>query len=217
MIGGGEGALGRLRIAEAGVDQHVVRHLVPHRRGAGRMRRVGVGDEGKLLVFDLDRFRGIERLRPGLGHDHRDRLADMARLVGRERHVRADEDLAAAGAGELHVEFRLRHRRVRNGLEAVGAAVGAGEDAEHARHGARLLGVDAQDAGMRIGRAHHRRIGLPRQAEVVAEPAPAGGEAEVLLAAQRLSDGAAPSQSLPRERGRVGWGHMVGLFMVAIM
>ena len=71
--------------------------LVPHRRRARLHRVLGMDDERQHLVVDLDRLGGVERLRLRLGHHHRDRLADMARLVGRQQHVRADEDRAAAG------------------------------------------------------------------------------------------------------------------------
>ena len=78
---------------------------------------------------------------------------------------------------------------MRDRLEAVGDAVLAGEDAEHARQGARGGGVDGADAGMRVRAAHHHRVGLPLQAEIVGEAPLAGEEAQILLAAQRLADG----------------------------
>ena len=39
-------------------------------------------------------------------------------------------------------------------------AIGAGEHAEHARHRLGARRIDAADAGMRMRRAHHHRIGL---------------------------------------------------------
>jgi hypothetical protein len=77
---------------------------------------------------------------------------------------------------------------VRNGAQAFGEAIGAGEDAKHAgqRFGAR--GVDGADARMRVRGAHHHRIGLAVETEIVAEAAAAGGEAGVLLAHDRLAD-----------------------------
>ena len=78
---------------------------------------------------------------------------------------------------------------MRNRLEAVGANVGAGEHAEHAGHRLGLGGVDADDARVRVRRAHHRRVGLPLDAEVVGEAALAGEQPAVFLAAQRLADG----------------------------
>jgi len=70
---------------------------------------------------------------------------------------------------ELHVVFGLRHRIVRDRTELVGGAIGAGVDAEHAGHCLRRRRVDGEDAGVRVRRAHHHRIGLPRDLEVVGE------------------------------------------------
>src|SRR6185369_17895439 len=50
-------------------------------------------------------------------------------------------------------------------------------------------GVDAADARVRMRRAQDRRIGLARQADVVAVTAVAAHQPQVFLAAKRLSDG----------------------------
>src|SRR5262249_53050827 len=73
--------------------------------------------------------------------------------------------------------------------KSVTPAVFAGEDAEHARHGARRVGVDCHDAGVRVGRTHKRGKDLTLELGVVAEAATAGDEPQVLLAAHRLADG----------------------------
>src|SRR5262249_2955661 len=67
-------------------------------------------------------------------------------------------------------------------------AVGAGEDAEHARHGLGPARVDGEDARVRVGRAQHHRVGLAIDAEIVAEASAAGGEPRVLLADDGLTD-----------------------------
>ena len=46
----------------------------------------------------------------------------------------------------------------------------------------------ANDADMRMRRAHHRRVRLPGEIEIVGEASGAGKKAIVLLAANRLSD-----------------------------
>ena len=189
VIGLREGAVGRLLVAEQRVDEDVVGHLVPHHGGAGLDGRGGLDDERQLLVFDLDRLGGVHRLGARLRHHHRQRLADMARLVGRQQMMRPDEHRAAARRAELHVVFGRRHRRVRDRLEPVGANVRAGEHAEHAGHRFGLRGVDAHDARVRVRRAHHRRVGLSVEAEVVGEAALAGEQPLIFLAAQRLADG----------------------------
>ena len=89
LVGGGKRALGRLLVAEKGLDREIPRQLVPHRWRAGRKRGRRVEDEGQRLVFDRDRLGCVERLRQRLGHHHRHRLADMARLVPRQERVRA--------------------------------------------------------------------------------------------------------------------------------
>jgi len=188
VIGRRKRLVGRRAIAEPGVDRDVVRHLVPQRRrarlhGVLRMQHVGKG-----LVVDRDRLGGIERLGGRLGHHHGDRFADMARLVGGQQHMRSDEYRLAAGGGQLHVVFCLGQGIVRDRGELVGEAIGAGEDPEHARHGARACRVDPEDAGVRVGRAHHRGKCLARELEVVAEAALAGHQARVLVARDRLAD-----------------------------
>ena len=134
MVGGGERLVGGGAVAETGLDRHVARQFVPDRGRAGLDRVFGVDDEGQLFVVDLDRLGGVHRLVLGFGDHHRHRLADMARLVGRQQHVRADEDLAAAGRVQLHVVAGLRQRVVRDRSKLVGKAIGAGEHAEHAFH-----------------------------------------------------------------------------------
>ncbi len=126
MIGGGKGAQGRRGVAERGVDQHIVRRLVPHRRRARSHRILDPRHPRQFLIFDDDRLGRILRLCGGFGHDHRHRLADMAHLVGREQHLRADKDRAATGSGQLHVVAGRRHRAMRDRLKPVGEAILAG-------------------------------------------------------------------------------------------
>ena len=196
----------------------------------GRIASSRMQHERQFLVTHLDRLGGVHRLRLGLGDHHGDRFADMARLVGGQQQMRADEHRAAAGRGELHVVFGLRQRIVRNGLEPIGRAIGAGEDAEHARHRFCPRRIDRDDARMRIRRAHHRRIGLAVESEIVGEAAIAGDEPRIFLARHRLADEAEARLSglvlssigarrgmadatpprlflnPPPERGRQGWG-----------
>jgi len=187
-IGARERFVRCLAIAEGGVDRNVVCHLVPNR---GRARTHGVFrmvDARQNIVVDVDALRRVERLRHRLGHHHRHRLAHMARLVGGQQQVRADEERPAAGGLQLHVVFGLGQRIVGDGGKPVGEAVGASEDAEHPRHCRGPPRVDAEDARVRMRGAQHHRIGLALDAEIVAEAAAAGGEPRVLLAHDRLTD-----------------------------
>ncbi len=52
----------------------------------------------------------------------------------------------------------------------------------------RLRRIDRDDARVRIRRAHHRRIGLAVETEIVGETALAGNEPRILLARHRLAD-----------------------------
>jgi hypothetical protein len=102
--------------------------------------------------------------------------------------MRSDEHRSLAGGGELHVVTRLGQRVVRDRAEPVRGCIGAGEDAEHARHGLRARGIDRADARVRVGRADDRRVGLSVEMEVVAEAAAPGDEPRILRARARLAD-----------------------------
>jgi len=101
--------------------------------------------------------------------------------------VWSDEDLAAAGPSELHIEFGRWHGSVRDCGEAVGGAVRAAEYAKDARQGASRARVDAEDSRVGVRRANHHRIGLLFHVEIVAVPALADQKTKILLAAERLS------------------------------
>jgi hypothetical protein len=66
--------------------------------------------------------------------------------------------------------------------------VDAGPYAQHARHRLRLFGVDALQHAVRHLAAHHHRIGLVRQIEVVGIAALALEQRRVFLARHRLAD-----------------------------
>ena len=170
------------------IDQHVAGHFIPDRRRARLHAVFGMQHERQFLVDNRDRLGGIERLHFRIRHHHGDGFADVARLVGGQQQMRADEDFAAAGRGELHVVARLRQRIVADGAEAVGGAIGAGEDAEHAGHVQRRRLVDGDDACVRVRRAHHRRVGLIGKTEIVGEAALAGDEPRVFVARHGLAD-----------------------------
>ena len=188
MAGFGECAIGRLAVTEMGVDDDVAGRLVPRPRGSFFEGALGVDDPRKLLVLDVERLCRVERFVPRFGHDHRNGFAHVARLVRRQQPMRAFEDPAAAGARELHVFPGGGERIVRNRAEAVGRAVSAAVHADNARHRPRAGGVDAENARVRMRRAHHGGVRLPFQVEVVAELPGANEEAQVFLARQRSAD-----------------------------
>ena len=145
-------------------------------------------DERFFLVSHFHSFGCAQGQRLGLRHHHRHSFADVARLVGRQQRVGTDEHGAAAGAGQLRIEFGLRHRIVRDRRKLVGGAVGAGEHAEHAWHRLRLCGVDRDNARVRIRRTHHHRVGFSVEIEIVGESTcRSTSAARVFLARQRLA------------------------------
>ena len=111
-----EGGIGRAHIAEDGIDKCVVFHLVPNRRLTGLERLIRFRDVIERLVIDLDHFGGVQRFVHGFGNNHCDGLADMARLVGRQKKMWPDKYFAPAGTGELHVVFGFRNGTMRDRL-----------------------------------------------------------------------------------------------------
>ncbi len=185
-----EGRFGRGGIAEMRVDEEIVRRFVVKLGRTRRERRFAVDDERQHLVIDAHRFGRIPGLGLGLGNDHRHRLAHMARALAGEQLMRADEDVArraAARRGQLHVEFRRRHRIVRDRLEPIGADIGACEDTEHTRHATRFICVDTPNARMRMRRADEGGEDLARDMEIVGIAAVAGQQPEILFTRQWFS------------------------------
>jgi hypothetical protein len=70
---------------------------------------------------------------------------------------------------------------VADGAEAVGGAIGAGKDTEHAGHVQCGRLVDGNDTRVRVRRAHHRRVSLPGEAEIVGEAALPGDQPRVFV------------------------------------
>ena len=87
--------------------------------------------------------------------------------------------MLAVGAPEVR---RRRHR-----LDPGGGQLGAGVDRENARHGARRLGVDGDDARVRVRRALEGDDRLAGLGDVVDEAAAAGEERAVLDAMDRAA------------------------------
>jgi hypothetical protein len=173
-----EGRLGGGGVAGLVKVRDVVRALVPHRRPAvgGGGRR---GHRGQRRVVDQQALGGVLGLGQGLGHDHGDGIAHVARAPARERLVRRGEHRRAVRA--LALERHL------HGAELV-AEIVPGEDGEDAGHLQRRLLVDARDARVRVERAHDDRVSLARQVHVIVEAPLALDEAHVLEALDALAD-----------------------------
>ena len=191
VIGAGERGIDRRLFApERGVDANVRGHLVPHGGALAFGRVRGVDHERQRVPRHAHRRDRVFRLSPGLGHDHRDGLAHMTRLVRRQQNVWTDEDRAAVRGPELEIVTVRRHGTVRDGAEPLLGDVRAREDSEHAGHRPGLLALDCDDAGVRVRRADDRRVDQAGEREVVAIPSASSEQAVVFLAAERLADGA---------------------------
>ena len=187
MGGARKRCIGRLGVADLGVD-HDIRQVVvePRRVCFDRRRRVDHGRQ--RLIVDDHFLGGILRRRDRLGDDEGDRGADVANAIGRQHVMRRDRHRRAVAVGQHDVGRRAGGGEMRDALEPVGERVLAGQHREHAGHGARRGDVDRTDQRMGMRRAHRGAVGLARQIDVVAVIAAAGDEARVFLAAYRLSD-----------------------------
>lgn len=130
------------------------------------------------------RLRLFERLRD----HHRNRLADMARLVVRQQIMRADEDLGPVPAGQLHVVFCRRHGIMWDRPPAILETIRPGVDPQYPRHRHRLGHVDRGNPRVGMRRAHHRGPDLTGQTEIIGEPAAPSDETLVLVARKRSPD-----------------------------
>ena len=140
---GGAERAARVALGELLADHHVVAPRWLDERARRVERGLGVVHDGQLLVHDVDELERPVRSVAVFRDDHRNRLTDVPRPVGRQG---ADgEALAAVEA------------RVGGGRDGVGLAryLVAGEDVDDPRLGQRPHGVDRHDPGVRVGAAEH--------------------------------------------------------------
>ena len=163
MRGARKRGLGRRGVAKLCIEADIGARLIVHARRILARRRHRVGHARQRLVVDLDKLRAVLGRPHGVGDNHRHRLADEAHLVGRQQIMRRGEGFGAVRILQRNFRRVLRPLLVRNGFEPVGLGVGTGEHRDHARRGHRLVGRDAADARVRVRRAHHDGVDLPRQ------------------------------------------------------
>ena len=120
----GEGGIDRGEVAEAPVVAKIARHIGKDLRRARLQRLAGIDDRRLLDIVDLDLVGRLARLLEGLGDDDRDRVADMAHMVGRERRVRR--------LGHRRAVFRMDLPAAGQPADAIGGHVLAGEDRDDA-------------------------------------------------------------------------------------
>ena len=100
-------------------------------------------------------------------------------LVDRQRIMRRGEHRRAVAVDRLNFCRMGEERNMRNWFQSVGQQVLAGEHGENAGHGHGVLDIDRFDPRMRMRRAQHYGVHLPRQVHVVAEAALSGDQSSV--------------------------------------
>ena len=156
-------------VADRPLEDDVARRVLVELHGARLGRGLRVDHHGQRLVVDDDGLQGIDRLGGRLGDHRRHALAGPLDAVGGQDARRVDVVLDAR-----HAAGRPGH-----GQRVVGD-VGAGEDGDHAGHGACRRRVDGPDVGVGVRAAQDRQVGHARHLDVVEVAALAGDEARVL-------------------------------------
>ncbi len=162
------------------VERDIVGDVIVEKRRARPHRLLRIGDGGEGIDIDLDRLGGILGLQQGLRHHAGDRIADEAHLVGRQRRPRWLVHGRAVAVVERH-----------DALEcpvAGGGEIGPRIDAEHARHRPRGCRVDRANEPMGVAAAHHHRMGLTGDADIVGKAALAADQLGILATQHRLAN-----------------------------
>jgi len=126
-------------------------------------------------------------LRHALRDDAGDDLADMADFRPNDRLVLRPQDRRSIPVLDADIG-RMRVRDMRQRVETVGLYILGRQHRQHPGHRARLRRIGAAHPGMRVRRAHHDRIGLARQIDIVAIAAAPGQQAQIFAPPDRLPD-----------------------------
>ena len=145
-----------------------------------RLRGGGIGDRRQHLVIANHLLGRIAGLRQGFRHHHRDRVAHMAGLAGRQRRMRRHLHRAAVLGMDQPAADQV--------ADLVGGELGAGEHRQHARHRGGGFVVDLLDTGMGVRRAHEIGMRLAGPRDIGGVVALAGDETLVLFTAHRRAD-----------------------------
>ena len=174
----GEGGGHLLAVAEVIVERDIAGRFVVDERRA-RARRFLRPHHGRQRIdVDLDRLGGVLCLQQGVGDDEGHGITDEADLVGRQ----------CRPWGPLHGRAVPVVERDDAFERAIGGKIGAGIDAEHARHVARRRRIDALDHAMGNAAADHHGIGFAGELDVVGVAALSTHQHRVFGAPHRLAD-----------------------------
>ena len=162
--------------ADAPLEHAVGVVVVVHGRRRVLERRLRIDDDGQRVVLDDHLLGGVDHGVLVPADDRGDALADVADLAAGERPVVGHAHVDAGRLPEEHARRRhvgdvlaREHRLDVLALERGG-------------------GVDRHDAGVRLGGAHEGHVELAGHDHVVHVGGPAGDQARVLLALERLPD-----------------------------
>ena len=157
-VGGlGERGVDGVLVAERPHIAGIVGRALVQRRALLRLRHAH--HRRQWLVVDFHEIRGIARLRGGFGDHDGDALADVPYLALRERGVRRllhrlAVDIGNQPATGQAADFRRGEIRTR-------------VNRDDARRALRLVGLYRANDGVRVRRAHERRVGLAGKRDVV--------------------------------------------------
>jgi hypothetical protein len=160
---------------EAGAD--IVLRIAMRQGRARRETRAAIGHDRQQLVLDLDEGRRILGDIAAFGEHDGHALARLRHLVAheRKRHAR----LADRG---------VRHTKRDAVLAQTLWQIGVRQNGMDAGERARGRGVDPEDARVRVGAPHERRVQRARQIDVVDEPAHAAQQRLVLEPLHRRAE-----------------------------
>ena len=105
VVGGSKSSISTNAIAKEGVDEDVVGRLVPDCRRAACKRILRSLYPAQRFIVHAYRVGCVFGLLAAFRDYHRDGLAEIAGLVGRQQHMAADEYCRARGTRQLHVVF----------------------------------------------------------------------------------------------------------------
>ena len=173
---------------DRGVEPHYMRGAFEGGIDGRGITDLGVDEDARLQrkhrVVDLHGIGPVLRRVRRLGDHHGHHFADEAHLVGGQHGIGRNAERRAVAVRELDLVGIDRDRLGRNRRQPIRGGVLAGQDGDDPGD----LLPDGKYSCVRVRRAHHAGMHLPRQAPVVGVTAGAAQQAIVLLAGNRLAD-----------------------------